>query len=147
MLDLFARSSAQSRAFSRHEGSLTDSVREAVDYEISRTRRYGGSLSLLAVVPGPAQVSLDSQWTRLTEALADSMREVDRCWVGENLMVVLLPAAGLNGRSHVTRRIVGIAERQEVQIQVSSFTFPDELSSSHEMLAGLLQVNTGDSSD
>jgi hypothetical protein len=145
MLDLFASSSDGRRAFSRQEGSLTDSIRDAVDYEISRTRRYGGSLSLLAVVPGPEQLSLDGQWTRFTTALADSMREIDRCWVKENAMVVLLPAAGVDGRSHVTRRIADIAEHHEVQVQVSSCTFPDELSTSHAMLAGLLHLSRGDS--
>ncbi|MGH8913079.1 MAG: hypothetical protein ACRDZM_01025, partial [Acidimicrobiia bacterium] len=107
-----------------------------LDYEVGRARRYGGSVSVIAL-QSPVGQTINGEWQRLAATVSGSMRALDTCWVDSRWITLVLPETDMAARSRVIDRILEHAQVEAVAIEVSASTFPHEAPTSDALLRSL----------
>ncbi len=135
-VSLFA---ALRRAFPSIHQDTMDGVQEQLDYELGRARRYGGSVSMIAVETVDDRPLLEGAWERFTFAFSSSLRTVDSFWIRQGTMIVILPHTDSSGRNHVVQRVKRWAEAESLDIRAAASTFPADAPTGDALIQELIE--------
>jgi hypothetical protein len=127
-----------SRRFDRAWKGQSLAIRAELDRELSRSRRYGGEVSVAwvevePITSSPALVD----WRQFCGRVAASLREWDTCWIHQDGLFLLLPQTSRDAAERVTARVLTMLSEVGITSQVRTAVFPSDAPTTDGLLGQL----------
>lgn len=127
-----------SRRFTRVWKGQALAIHNEVDRELSRSRRYGGEVSVAWVeIESITSRSALIEWRQFCARAAASLREWDTCWMHEDGLFLLLPHTSREAAVRVTGRLLAMLDEIGIESQASTAVFPSDAPTTDGLIAQL----------
>jgi hypothetical protein len=127
-----------SRRFSRAWKGQALAIRNEIDRELSRSRRYGGEVSVAWIeIESIATARALLEWRQFCARAAASLREWDTCWMHEDGLLLLFPHTSRESADRVTSRLVAMLDEIGIESQFGTVAFPSDAPTTDGLLLHL----------